>query len=224
MDKKYIEENEIGIKYLRNQLSDKELEEFEVYLTENPGLIETLELEAALGGVKQAKASSSTQNSSKSLFFRAFAWLRAPIPVYAVFAAVALVAPMIASQYSGQPSGQLELVAFSSSTTRGESQNTSNDFDVVTNLSALSDNAAIMIKVTPDVKESYLLEIYDSSKPESKPIWQSLPFEVKSGTRDQIVVLPNPVRAVNARIRVLGKESDGDFSAVRFCHYSENCL
>ena len=39
MDKKYIEENEIGVKYLRNQLASEELEEFEVYLMENPSLL-----------------------------------------------------------------------------------------------------------------------------------------------------------------------------------------
>jgi len=48
MDKKYIEENEIEIKYLRNQLSDKELEEFEVYLMDNPKLIDRLELDEFL--------------------------------------------------------------------------------------------------------------------------------------------------------------------------------
>ena len=48
MDKKYIEENEIEIKYLRNQLSDKELEGFEVYLMENPETIDDLELDEIL--------------------------------------------------------------------------------------------------------------------------------------------------------------------------------
>jgi hypothetical protein len=44
MDKKYIEDNEIEIKYLRNQLSDDELEAFEIYLMEHPEFLETLEL------------------------------------------------------------------------------------------------------------------------------------------------------------------------------------
>ena len=44
MDRKYIEENEIEIKYLRNQLTPDQLEEFEVYLMENPEAIEGLEL------------------------------------------------------------------------------------------------------------------------------------------------------------------------------------
>ncbi|MFQ3244254.1 MAG: hypothetical protein ACI9SP_000881 [Arenicella sp.] len=44
MDKRYIEENEIEIKYLRNQLNPEELEEFEVYLMENPEMVESLRL------------------------------------------------------------------------------------------------------------------------------------------------------------------------------------
>lgn len=48
MDKKYIEENEIEIKYLRKQLSEQELEEFEVYLMDNPSIVETLHLESVL--------------------------------------------------------------------------------------------------------------------------------------------------------------------------------
>jgi hypothetical protein len=46
MDKRYIEENEIEVKYLRNQLDPDELEEFEVYLMENPEFLETLELDS----------------------------------------------------------------------------------------------------------------------------------------------------------------------------------
>lgn len=44
MDKKYIDENEIKIKYLRNQLNDRELELFEIYMLENPDLVDELNL------------------------------------------------------------------------------------------------------------------------------------------------------------------------------------
>ena len=50
MDKKYIEDNEIEIKYLRNQLSSQELEEYEVYLMENPEALEEIELSVVLEG------------------------------------------------------------------------------------------------------------------------------------------------------------------------------
>ncbi|MFT6403170.1 MAG: hypothetical protein ACJA2D_002495 [Pseudohongiellaceae bacterium] len=45
MDKRYIEENEIEVKYLRNQLDPDELEEFEVYLMENPEMVDELKLD-----------------------------------------------------------------------------------------------------------------------------------------------------------------------------------
>lgn len=48
MDKKYIQENEIDIKYLRGQLSDDELELFEIYLMENPEYLDTLEVDSVL--------------------------------------------------------------------------------------------------------------------------------------------------------------------------------
>jgi len=191
---------------------------------ENPEFIETLELDAALIDVKQDQTEVNTQEFKSSPWFvRALAWLAVPIPAYAVVAVVAVLTPVIASQLSTRPSGQIELAAFSSSATRGGSQNTANEFDVVTDLSKLTDNSAIMVKVTPNVKEVYRLEVYDFSKTESQVIWTSSPFEVKSGTRDQVVFLPNSVRVANARIRLLGKGLDGSFTAVRFCHYSEVC-
>lgn len=48
MDKKYIKENEIEIKYLRNQLTDDELEEFEVYLMDHPEVVDQLKLDSVL--------------------------------------------------------------------------------------------------------------------------------------------------------------------------------
>ena len=48
MDKQYIEENEIEIKYLRSQLTPDEVEEFEVYLMENPDSVEAVALEGLL--------------------------------------------------------------------------------------------------------------------------------------------------------------------------------
>jgi len=48
MDKKYIQENEIDIKYLRGQLAEDELEQFEIYLMEHPEAIESLSVQEAL--------------------------------------------------------------------------------------------------------------------------------------------------------------------------------
>ena len=77
MDKKYIEENEIEIKYLRHQLSEQELEEFEVYLMENPEALETLELDSVFS------ASEFPKTEKFSGFFTKF---RQPMnPVFATF-------------------------------------------------------------------------------------------------------------------------------------------
>ena len=151
-------------------------------------------------------------------------WLTVPIPAFATVAAIALFTPMLANLFSSQESGQIELAAFSSSATRGDTQSNSNQFDIAVDLSALEKNAAIMLKVTPDVKQLYRLEVYNASNPKRDPIWESPTFAVKSGTRDQIVLLPDSVKIPMADLRLLGKEQDGSFRAVKFCHYSETCL
>lgn len=66
MDRKYIEENEIEIKYLRNQLTPDQLEEFEVYLMENPEALESMELHQGLiHGVENLENVSHESNISK---------------------------------------------------------------------------------------------------------------------------------------------------------------
>ncbi len=62
MDKKYIQENEIDIKYLRGQLADDELEQFEVYLMENPEYLESLEIDSLLLS-SELKSSSNVEPS-----------------------------------------------------------------------------------------------------------------------------------------------------------------
>ena len=49
MDKSYIEQNAIDTKYLRNQLTPEQTEEFEVYLLDHPEMLEQIELDAVLG-------------------------------------------------------------------------------------------------------------------------------------------------------------------------------
>ena len=73
MDKKYIEQHSIDIKYLRNQLTPEENEEFEVYLLEHPDMLEQLELDNALMkampevSIKQQSTSGSSLLSWISL-------------------------------------------------------------------------------------------------------------------------------------------------------------
>ncbi len=68
MDKRYIEDNEIEIKYLRNQLASEEAEEFEVYLMENPSFLEQLETTSVLmKEVPQVKPEAVTETEKRSL-------------------------------------------------------------------------------------------------------------------------------------------------------------
>ncbi|GAA6136541.1 hypothetical protein NBRC116583_02880 [Arenicella sp. 4NH20-0111] len=68
MDKRYIEDNEIEIKYLRNQLAPEEAEEFEVYLMENPCFLEQLETTSVLmKEVPQVKPEAVTEIEKRSL-------------------------------------------------------------------------------------------------------------------------------------------------------------
>lgn len=48
MDKQYIEENDIAVRYLRRQLTPEETLEFEAYLIDKPELVKKLELDNVL--------------------------------------------------------------------------------------------------------------------------------------------------------------------------------
>lgn len=68
MDRNYIDQNGIYLKYLRDELSDAELEEFEIYMLDNPEIIEELKLEEVMDtGLKTADWTVA-QGTSKSRF------------------------------------------------------------------------------------------------------------------------------------------------------------
>ena len=80
MDKQYIEENEIEIKYLRSQLTPDEVEEFEVYLMENPDSVEAVALEGLLVDHVGSHSIDDTVNDSSF-----FSWA---LPFKAVLASL----------------------------------------------------------------------------------------------------------------------------------------
>jgi len=218
--------------YVLGNLLEGEKSEFEEYFLTKPEIIDQIKVAqniSVLADLEDDLTMQTTQanvpKSEKGFTLKMLSgWFTIPIPAYVALGVVALITPMIANQFAEQRVDQIELVAFSSSATRGESKNNLHEFDVIIDLSNLKGNSAIMLKVTPDVKQSYLLEVYDASVAYSGPVWTSSPITIKSGTRDQIVMLPKFARFQNAKIRVLGKKHDGSYSAVRFCHYSEVCL
>ena len=213
--------------YVLEKLPFDKKNDFEEYFLARPDVIEQIEIAQKVHLLADFEVDQSsdteaetTENRDKVQFLdKLLGWFTIPVPAIATVAAIALLTPIMANQFAGQESGQIELAAFSSATTRGDSQSNTNKFDVVVDLATLKENAAIMIKVTPDVKQTYQLEVYDASK----LIWTSSPFAVKSGTRDQIIVLPDSVRIPDANLRLLGKEQDGSFRAVKFFNYSEVC-
>ena len=81
MDKQYIQDNEIEIKYLRNQLTPEEVEEFEVYLMENPEAIENIEL------IEMIANTDVSATEAKSSFTDWVASCLRPLPVFAVVSA-----------------------------------------------------------------------------------------------------------------------------------------
>ncbi len=216
--------------YVLGKLPLDQKDAFEEYFLAKPEIIEQIEIAQKINILADLESNEAYENMKTDMSYsntnqdqildKLIGWLTVPIPAFATVAAIALLTPMLANQFASREAGQIELAAFSSATTRGESESISNQFDITLDLSTLNKNAAIMIKVTPDVKQAYRLEIHDSSA----LIWTSPSFSVKSGTRDQIILLPDSVRIPDARLRLLGKEQDESLNAVKFCHYSEVCL
>ena len=97
MDKNYIEQNAIDTKYLRNQLTPEQSEEFEVYLLDHPEMLEQLELDAVLGSELPDVASVKSQAVSLSSWF-------APAGVVTGFLASSLCFTVFASfMLAGSP-------------------------------------------------------------------------------------------------------------------------
>ncbi len=107
MDKNYIEENEIEIKYLRNQLTPEELDGFEVYLMENPDMVEQLELHQAF--LENLPKAELVKPGESNLIMRLLGGLlNTPRQLVAGFSAGAVVSMLLASTVFFN-SGHLEL-------------------------------------------------------------------------------------------------------------------
>lgn len=81
MDKKYVDDNNIKRKYLRGLLAEDELVKFEIYLMDNPELVEELELEELL-----YRAMPQLENSQTSQ--QSWNWGFLDIPLRRVFAPI----------------------------------------------------------------------------------------------------------------------------------------
>jgi hypothetical protein len=68
MDKRYIEENEIGLKYLKGQLTNEQLEQFEIYMMDNPDILDDLNLDQLM--IKGSSVSHTAESPFKLSFIR----------------------------------------------------------------------------------------------------------------------------------------------------------
>lgn len=68
MDKRYIEENEIGLKYLKGQLTNEQLEQFEIYMMNNPDILDDLNMEQLM--VDGSSVSHKAEPAFKLSFIR----------------------------------------------------------------------------------------------------------------------------------------------------------
>jgi len=225
MDRKYIEENEIEIKYLRNQLSDKELESFEGYLMENPEVLELLELdqvfsdnlhskealETVAGLSKGESFAEAKEGKPKTLLIQRFLdWIRIPIPAYASLLFTVGIASLVAIQPRTE---SVELLRFSTTATRGTQLQSEID------LSQVNGRAAVMIKLQEAKYQYYVLDV---SSLDNKHIWQSDAFKV-STLKDKLILLPTTLNEQAIKIQVSGLEKDSSKTAVKFCRYNEVC-
>jgi len=168
MDKKYIEENEIEIKYLRNQLTEQELEEFEVYLMEHPEMVECLDLVETLSqGVKQHR---ELVPSVKKLFVNWRGILKLPqvnLPLTATFSV--LFGAFIVSFM--EPSNELPISEISSTqyielvSVRGSSEDASvNTIVIDTSRSKQSPkNIALLLDTGVVGASEWTVELRDSN-------------------------------------------------------------
>jgi hypothetical protein len=68
MDKRYIEENEIGLKYLKGQLTNEQLEQFEIYMMDNPDILDDLNVDQLM--IKGSSVSHKADSPFKLSFIR----------------------------------------------------------------------------------------------------------------------------------------------------------
>jgi len=218
-------------RYVLGQMSEADAQEFEAYFLSKPDILELIEVTQELHlGLKESNAMASQSVSSESdsknkmrnsVFGQLTRWLSIPVPAFAVLALVALFSPLVLNGISSSNSldtglvSDVELVNFSTTTTRSSQAN-----NPTINLSGISGNAALMIKVKSVKHKEYRLKLI--SVEASKPVWTSKPFQV-SALRDHLVTIPKLNVQDDLSIEVTGINADSSETPVVFCHYSEVC-
>lgn len=235
MDRKYIEENDIGRKYLRNLLSSKDCEAFELYLIENPDMVDQLELDQVMteGLLDQpssnrsvGKSKGSPISNSGSLLDGLVNAIRRPMPIYATLAMLIAMLPLIfLNQNIGLQKTNVTLINFSAEINRGDGELSPNQNSAALMVPNSFDGAAaILIKLPPKVVKShaeFIAVLIDSKT--TKKLWESPRF-TPTNLRDKLILVPNGISLKDANLEVLAVDQDGNSRSVPFCHYSKVCL
>jgi hypothetical protein len=98
MDKKYIEDNEIEIKYLRNQLNDEELEAFEIYLMEHPAALDSIDVSDLLDQMPDVDAE---KRATPIFDFKVSIWL-AKLKLVSPYAVAFIFGGILLPLFKGQ--------------------------------------------------------------------------------------------------------------------------
>lgn len=212
-------------KYVRNELSNDEIVQFEDYFVDKPAVLEKIEIaremlfglnasneQVLLETLKQPDGSRGPSNIT-GLVSRFLGWLSLPTPAYAS-ALACLGTAFLFSIFQTPTPNHPTLIGFSTEQTRNASES------VIIDLNNESRYRSIFIKSPKVEYRSYLLSVIDSKSGELA--WQSASFSF-SALRDRMIFLPDELKLSNAKIELLAEIPNKAPVSVPFCHYSEVC-
>jgi len=224
MDKRYIDEKEIGRKYLLNQLSVEDTEAFEIYLMDNPYMVEQLELDQILSkGLKEQNA--QTVSKKKGILERLFNLIHKPIPIYvSVLAFFALIQIYYLNRNAEISNIELTMINYSTEAVRGSKPlQTKYMAAALIEPRSMLGAGALLIKLQPrTVKTHSKFIAIISDRETSQLLWKSPKFS-PTPLRDKLIALPKNLDVSNAQLEIFAVTKENKQVPVNFCHYSEVC-
>jgi len=224
MDKRYIDEHDIGRKYLNNQLSVDDTEAFEIYLIDNPDMVEQLELDHIMSeGLREQD--TQAEPKARGLLERLVGLINRPIPIYApALVAFALIPLLYLGQNAEISNSELTMINYSTETVRGsEPLQPKNMAAALIEPGSMSGAGALLIKLQPrTVKTHFEFIAILSDRETSQLLWESPKFS-PTPLRDKLIMLPNNLSVSNVQLEVFAIGEEGKRVPINFCHYTEVC-
>jgi len=206
-------------KYLRKELSDEQLEQFEDHFVDKPEIIEKIELGLKImSGLNSANEQDLLEAVAQPkragmIIKRLLGWLFIPTPAYVSVLVCSVMAVTLLVFNTPMPSHP-NLIGFSTAQTRNAAKS------VMIDLSSERRFRAVFIKLPKVAYRHYRLRVTEPVT--EKLIWLSEPFTF-SALRDQMIFLPDELVHAQAKIELLADVPNQAPLSVRFCHYSEVC-